>query len=69
MGTHHPSCSQCGTQMLLVRILPDGPGNEQRTYKCSWCPHQMTEVGCVNELATRIVAKQHFENCGKRKRD
>ena len=29
----------------------------------------MTEVGCVNELAARIAAKQHFEDWGKRKRD
>jgi hypothetical protein len=31
-----PSCPQCGTQMLLVRILPDRPGYEQRTYECPW---------------------------------
>jgi hypothetical protein len=46
--------------MLLVRIFPDKPGYEQRTYKCPWCPHQMTEFCCVNELATRLMAKQHF---------
>ena len=60
------SCSQCGTQMLLVKIIPDRPGYEQRTYKCSWCPHQMAEVCCVNEHTTRLAAKRHFENWGKR---
>jgi hypothetical protein len=62
---NRPSCSQCGTQMLLVKIIPDRPGYEQRTYKCSWCPQEMTEVCCVNEHTTRLAAKQHFENWGK----
>ena len=39
-----PSCSQCGTQMLLVRIFADTPGYERRTYECSWCPHERTEI-------------------------
>jgi hypothetical protein len=39
-----PFCSQCSTQMLLVRIFPDTQGYEQRTYECPWCPHEMTEI-------------------------
>jgi hypothetical protein len=37
--------------MLLVRISPDRLGYEQRIYGFRWCPHEMTEVSCVNELA------------------
>jgi hypothetical protein len=51
-----PSCSQCATRMLLVRISPDRPGYERRTYECPWCPREMTEVFCVNELAARLMA-------------
>ena len=63
------ACSECGTTTLLVKIIPDRPGYEQRTYKCSWCPQQMTEVCCVNEHITRLMAKRHFEDWGKRGRD
>ena len=28
-----PRCPKCGTRMLLVRIYPDRPGSEQRTYQ------------------------------------
>jgi hypothetical protein len=63
------SCSQCGTQLLLVKISFDRPGYEQRMYKCPWCPHQMTEVCCENELTTRLMAKKHFDEWGKRGRD
>jgi hypothetical protein len=55
-----PVCFVCGTQTLLVRISPDKPGYDQRTYECPWCPHKMTEICCVNEVATRLMAKQHF---------
>jgi hypothetical protein len=60
-----PSCFVCDSPTLLVRICPDRLGYEQRTYKCAWCPHEMTKVRCVNELTTRLMAKQHFENWGK----
>jgi DNA-directed RNA polymerase subunit RPC12/RpoP len=71
MGRHptSPTCSECGAQMLLVKIFPDRPGYEQRTYKCPWCPHRMTDVSCVNELTTRLMAKQHFDDWGKSRRD
>jgi hypothetical protein len=67
MDTHptSPACSECGAQMLLVKIFPDRPGYEQRTYACPWCPHQMTEVCCVNEHTTRLIAKQHFSRHSK----
>ena len=68
----HPArsyCSLCSMQMLLVKIIIDRPGYEQRTFKCPWCPHHMTEVCCVNEHPTRLAAKQHFEDWGKRGSD
>jgi DNA-directed RNA polymerase subunit RPC12/RpoP len=39
-----PSCSHCGTQILLVRNFPDRPGYDQRTYECPRCRHKITEV-------------------------
>jgi predicted RNA-binding Zn-ribbon protein involved in translation (DUF1610 family) len=45
MSAHPTACPECGTQMLLVRILPARPGYEKRTYACPWCPQQeVTEV-------------------------
>jgi hypothetical protein len=29
-----PSCPKCGTRTMLVRIFPDSPGHDQRTYEC-----------------------------------
>jgi transposase-like protein len=39
-----PSCPRCGTRMSLVRIFPDKPGYDQRTYECPSCQHEVTEV-------------------------
>ena len=39
-----PSCPRCGTRMSLVRIFPDKPGYDQRTYECPRCQHEETEV-------------------------
>jgi DNA-directed RNA polymerase subunit M/transcription elongation factor TFIIS len=39
-----PSCPKCGTRMVLVRIFPDRPGYDQRTYECPRCEHEITEV-------------------------
>jgi hypothetical protein len=30
--------------MSLVRIFPDKPGNDQRTYECSRCEREITEI-------------------------
>jgi hypothetical protein len=60
MSAAGPFCSQCGTHMLLVRVLPDRPGYEKQTYKCSWCPEEMTQVCRINESALRLMAKKHF---------
>jgi hypothetical protein len=39
-----PSCPKCGTRMMLVGILPDRPGHDQRIYECRSCEHEITEV-------------------------
>ena len=39
-----PRCPKCGTRMLLVRIYPDRPGSEQRTYECAHCDYELGEV-------------------------
>jgi hypothetical protein len=68
-----PSCSQCATRMLLVRISPDRPGYERRTYECPWCPREMTEVFRVNELAAglfravKLKSSKIFSREGRRK--
>jgi len=53
-----PSCFVCESPTLLVRICPDSLGYERRTYTCPWCPHEMTEVRCVSEITTRLMARQ-----------
>jgi hypothetical protein len=30
--------------MSLVRIFPDKPGYDQRTYECRRCQHEITEI-------------------------
>jgi hypothetical protein len=39
-----PSCSQCGTQPLIVRNSREWPSYLLRTYECPWCRHKMSEV-------------------------
>ena len=39
-----PSCPKCGTQMLLSRIEPDAPDHDKRTFKCSACSHELSEI-------------------------
>jgi uncharacterized paraquat-inducible protein A len=39
-----PTCPTCDTCMSLVRIFPDKPGYDQRTYECPRCEHEVTEV-------------------------
>ena len=39
-----PICPRCGTRMSLVRIFPNKPGYDQRTYECPRCEHETTEV-------------------------
>jgi hypothetical protein len=39
-----PICVHCGFRMTLVRIIPDRPGYDQRTYECSRCDREVMEV-------------------------
>jgi hypothetical protein len=39
-----PNCSRCGTRMSLVRIFPDKPGFDQRTFECPRCESEVTEI-------------------------
>ena len=32
-----PLCPQCGSEMWLAHIRPDGPGKEYRTFNCPVC--------------------------------
>jgi hypothetical protein len=34
-----PECPKCGTEMMLARIMPEGPGEERRTFECPMCEH------------------------------
>ena len=42
--TARPSCPKCGTRTMLVRIFPDRPGYDVRTYECPRCEHEVIEV-------------------------
>jgi DNA-directed RNA polymerase subunit RPC12/RpoP len=50
-----PSCPRCGTRMSLIRIFPDKPGYEQRSYECPRCWHEVAEV--VSRLEPSETAK------------
>jgi hypothetical protein len=39
-----PSCPNCGSQMLLTRIVPDEPGYDQRTFECGHCDTEITRI-------------------------
>jgi hypothetical protein len=43
-GIARPICPTCGTRMSLVRIFPDSPGYDQRTYECPRCAHEIAEI-------------------------
>jgi len=39
-----PPCPKCGAQMLLARIEPDAPDHDKRSFECSACGHEHSEV-------------------------
>ena len=39
-----PSCPKCGARMWLVRIEPDEPGHDRRTFECIECNKEVVEV-------------------------
>ena len=46
---------KCGTRMLLVRIFPDIPGIDRRTYECPRCEHEVTESFQLERSATETA--------------
>ena len=40
----HPSCPKCGSAMWLVRIEPDKPDHDLRTFECPNCEHTETKL-------------------------
>jgi hypothetical protein len=39
-----PDCPKCRTQMKLIRVHPDKPGHEMRTFKCQTCGEEKSEL-------------------------
>jgi hypothetical protein len=39
-----PPCPTCGTRMLLVRIEPDEPDHDKRTFECAKCGNEHSEI-------------------------
>ena len=40
----HPTCAKCGAPMWLIRLEPDGPGSQQRTFECQACQNEAIEI-------------------------
>jgi hypothetical protein len=39
-----PSCPKCRAPMLLTQIEPHAPDHDKRTFVCSACGHEHSEV-------------------------
>ena len=39
-----PDCPKCSAQMKLIRVRPDKPGHEMRTFKCLTCEEEKSEL-------------------------
>jgi hypothetical protein len=39
-----PPCPHCRTRMMLVRIEPDRPDHDKRSFECSTCGHEHSEI-------------------------
>jgi DNA-directed RNA polymerase subunit M/transcription elongation factor TFIIS len=39
-----PQCPKCSEMMLLVRIEPDVPDHDRRTFECPKCQHSESQV-------------------------
>jgi hypothetical protein len=40
-----PTCSKCGTGMLLFGIEPERPGYELHSFECPKCQNTETRIG------------------------
>jgi transposase-like protein len=41
---YQPICPKCGARMWIVRIEPDEPGHDKRTFECPQCENVLTET-------------------------
>ena len=39
-----PTCEKCGAKMWLVRIEPDAPGHDRRSFECPQCENVFQET-------------------------
>ena len=39
-----PQCEKCGTTMHIIRMEPDKPGYDLRTFRCEACENVMSLV-------------------------
>jgi len=39
-----PTCAKCGEPMWLVRIEPNGPAHDKRTFECPQCGNEVEET-------------------------
>jgi len=39
-----PVCPTCRTAMMIVRIEPEKPDHDRRTYECPQCDHSESRV-------------------------
>jgi len=39
-----PRCAKCNAHMWLIRIEPDEPCYDRRTFECPQCDHQTIEM-------------------------
>lgn len=39
-----PPCPKCGIAMMLTRIEPEKPGEEQWTYECALCEESASQL-------------------------
>jgi len=46
-----PSCPKCGSQMVLVQIVPYDVNKDERSYECRSCEHEITEVVAFEEAS------------------
>ena len=40
----HPDCANCGAPMWLIRVEPDEPDHDRRTFECQACGNSKIEI-------------------------
>ncbi len=44
LSIHLPICPTCRTAMMIIRIDPEKPDHDRRSYECSKCDHSESRV-------------------------